>query len=259
MSDSRIPKRALVTGAGARIGAALAEALGGRGFHVGIHYRSSKGGAEATAEKVRAAGGEATLIEANLADESALHGLIGEAETAMGGPIGLLVNSASTFRPDEAQTFSRADWNFHVDANAYAPIVLAQAFATRLPEDARGVIVNMVDQRVWKLNPTFFTYTLSKSLLWTATRTLAQALAPRIRVNAIGPGPTLQSVHQTDEDFAAEARATLTEEGSNPGEIVRALLYLLDAQSVTGQMIASDGGQHLMWQTPDVELSDSSQ
>ena len=257
MSDPHVPQRAMVTGAGARIGAAMAEALGARGFHVGVHYRSSRKGAEETADRVRASGGQATLVQANLADESELHGMIGAAESAMGGPLGVLVNSASTFRPDTASDFSRADWNFHIDANAYAPIVLAQEFAARLPEDAKGLVVNLIDQRVLKLNPTFFTYTLSKTLLWTATRTLAQALSPRIRVNGIGPGPTLRSVHQSEEDFAAEARATLTGEGSNPGEIVRALLYLLDATSVTGQMIASDGGQHLMWQTPDVDLSDS--
>ncbi len=258
MSDTRLPPRALVTGAGARLGAAMAKALGERGLAVAVHYRSSSKGAAETVEAIRAAGGEAEAVQANLADDNELRGFITKAEAAIGGPLGVLVNCASTFFPDGARDFTRRDWDLHMDANAYGPITLAQGFARRLPGEARGLIVNLVDQRVWKLNPTFFTYTLSKALLFTATKTLAQALSPRIRVNAIGPGPTLQSVHQSEEDFAAEARATLTQEGSSPEEICRGLLYLLDATSVTGQMIASDGGQHLMWQTPDVDLSDSS-
>jgi NAD(P)-dependent dehydrogenase (short-subunit alcohol dehydrogenase family) len=256
VSDPRIPQRALVTGAGARLGAAMARALGERGFQVAVHYRSSEKGAEETVAAIRAGGGEAEAVQANLAEENELRGLIAKAEAALGGSIGVLVNCASTFQPDKATDFSRRDWDLHMDANAYGPIVLAQEFAKRLPDEAHGVIVNLVDQRVWKLNPTFFTYTLSKALLFTATKTLAQALSPRIRVNAIGPGPTLRSVHQSEDDFAAETHATLTGEGSSPDEICRALLYLLDATSVTGQMIASDGGQHLMWQTPDIDLSD---
>jgi len=141
-----------------------------------------------------------------------------------------------------------------MNVNLRAPVLLAQHFANALPSDQKGLIVNMIDQRVWKLNPQFFTYTLSKSALWTATRTLAQALAPNIRVNAISPGPTLRSVHQSEAEFQSEAKATLTGQGSNPDEIVKALRYLIDADSITGQMIASDGGQHLLWQTPDIEV-----
>ena len=141
-----------------------------------------------------------------------------------------------------------------MNANLRAPILLSQAFANALPVTETGLIINMIDQRVWKLNPQFFTYMISKSALWTATRTLAQALAPNIRVNAIGPGPTLKASHQSAEVFAAEAKATLTQKGSNPSEIVKAMRFLIDAEAVTGQMIAADGGQHLMWQTPDVQL-----
>jgi NAD(P)-dependent dehydrogenase (short-subunit alcohol dehydrogenase family) len=138
--------------------------------------------------------------------------------------------------------------------NLRAPILLAQHFARSLPEDEAGLIINMIDMRVLKLNPLFFTYTLSKSALFAATKTLAQSFAPNIRVNGIGPGPTLENVHQKPDEFAAEAQATLTQKGSNPDEIIKTLRYLIDADSVTGQMIASDGGQHLMWQTPDVML-----
>ncbi|MEL6322758.1 MAG: SDR family oxidoreductase [Pseudomonadota bacterium] len=243
---------ALVTGAGARLGKAMAEALGADGWAVGIHYRGSTKGAEATAETIQAAGGKAALVQADLAAPDSRASLIERTAEALDGPVNLLINSASTFDDDTALTYSGESWDFHFDVNLRAPVDLAQAFARKLPATGKGLIINLIDQRVWKLNPTFFTYTLSKSALWTATRTLAQALAPNIRVNAIGPGPTLKSVHQSAEEFANEARNTLTQEGSGPTEIIRAMRYLIEATSVTGQMIASDGGQHLMWQTPDV-------
>jgi len=246
------PRAALVTGAGARLGRAMAIALGQDGWHVGVHYRTSKSGAEETAQAIADAGGKAVLIAANLADETDVATLISKTQSALGTPLTLLVNSVSTFEDDSAQTHSRADWDFHFDVNLRAPIHLAQHFAAALPADQKALIVNLIDQRVLKLNPQFFTYTLSKSALWTATQTLAQALAPNIRVNAIGPGPTLRSIHQSEEDFNTEVAATLTGQGSNPDEIVAALRYLINAQSVTGQMIASDGGQHLLWQTPDL-------
>lgn len=232
----------------------MAESLGANGWSVAVHYRSSKDGAEATAATIRAAGGHAELVQADLAVEEQAATLERAAQEALGGPLTLLVNSASVFENDNTIEHSRQDWDTHLDTNLRAPIVLAQHFARALGPDEAGLIVNMIDMRVWKLNPQFFTYTLSKSALWTATRTLAQALAPNIRVNAIGPGPTLESIHQGPGEFAAETAATLTGEGSNPGEIIKALHYLIEADSVTGQMIASDGGQHLMWQTPDVTL-----
>ncbi len=247
------PRAALVTGSGARLGKAMAIALGQDGWHVAIHYRSSRTGAEDTAKTIIDAGGTASLVQANLADEAETASLISKAQAALDTPLTLLVNSVSTFEDDTARSHSRKDWDFHMDVNLRAPIHLAQHFANALPPDTKALIVNLIDQRVLKLNPQFFTYTLSKSALWTATRTLAQALAPNIRVNAIGPGPTLRSVHQSEQDFAAEAEATLTRQGSNPDEIVAALRYLIAATSVTGQMIAADGGQHLLWQTPDIE------
>ncbi|MEE2877844.1 MAG: SDR family oxidoreductase [Pseudomonadota bacterium] len=247
-------KRALITGAGKRIGRALAEALGEDGWSVAVHYRSSAGGAEETAAAIVKAGGTAVTVQGDLTEEKDLRALVPAAAAKLGGPLTLLINSASTFEADTAQDHDRQGWDLHFDANLRAPVALSQAFANVLPREQAGLVINVIDQRVWKLNPQFFTYTLSKAGLLTATKTLAQALSPNIRVNAIGPGPTLKSVHQSDEDFEAEQEATLTEEGSRPEEIVRAMRYLIEADSVTGQMIAPDGGQHLMWQTPDTQV-----
>jgi NAD(P)-dependent dehydrogenase (short-subunit alcohol dehydrogenase family) len=247
-------RRALITGAGKRIGQALAEALGQDGWAVAVHYRSSADGAKETVRAIEAAGGKGVIVQGDLAEEKDLRQLVPLAAEKLGGPLTLLVNSASTFEQDTARNHDREGWDLHFDANLRAPVALAQAFANALPEKQRGLIVNLIDQRVWKLNPQFFTYTLSKSALWTATQTLAQALAPNIRVNGIGPGPTLRNAHQSEEEFEAERKATLTQEGSRPEEIVRALRYLISADSVTGQMIAADGGQHLMWQTPDTQI-----
>ncbi|MFN3912267.1 SDR family oxidoreductase [Hyphomonas sp.] len=249
-----MPGAALVTGAGTRVGRAMAEALGADGWAVCVHYLGSKAGAEDTAEAIRAGGGCAEITACDLADETARASLVADAARRLGQPLTLLVNSASTFADDTAAEHSRAGWDHHFEANLRAPVHLAQQFARALPAGEKGLVVNLIDQRVWKLTPQFFTYTLSKAALWQATQTLAQALAPNIRVNGIGPGPTLKSVHQSEADFAAEKAATLTGEGSNPGEIVRALRYLIAASSVTGQMIAADGGQHLMWQTPDTQI-----
>ena len=246
--------RALVTGGGKRIGRAIAEALGQAGWSVAVHYRSSAKEAGTVAETIRKSGSDAATVRANLADEAETGELISQAQAALGGPMTLLVNSASIFENDTAMDHHRRDWELHMETNLRAPVHLAQDFANALGQDQAGSIINLIDQRVWKLTPQFFTYTLSKSALWTTTQTLAQALAPRIRVNAVGPGPTLRSIHQSEEDFEAERAATLTGQGSSPEEIVRAVMYLVSATSVTGQMIASDGGQHLNWQTPDTQI-----
>ncbi|MAV50013.1 MAG: short chain dehydrogenase [Hyphomonadaceae bacterium] len=248
------PKRALVTGAGLRLGRAMALDLGRQGWSVAIHCRQSRSAAMETADLIRQQGGEAAIVQADLSDHAQTASLCDMAQTVLGGALTLLVNSASTFTDDSALDHTQADWDHHMGPNLRAPILLAQSFAQRLPASDAGLIINMIDMRVLKPNPLFFTYTVSKAALWFATRTLAQALAPNIRVNAIGPGPTLENVHQKPGEFAAETKATLTQAGSNPDEIVKAMNYLTDADSVTGQMIASDGGQHLMWQTPDVML-----
>ena len=241
---------ALVTGAGRRIGQALALEAARAGYDVAVHHRASVAEAEATAAAVRALGRRAVLVHADLSDETAARGLIDRVGEM--GPVTLLVNSASAFEDDRVGGLSRDSWDLHLETNLRAPIVLAERFAAVLPEGLSGLIVNIVDQRVLRPNPQFFSYSLAKAGLWWATRTLAQALAPRIRVNAIGPGPTLPSTHQGPGEFEAEAAGTLLQRSATPDDVAAALRYLIDATSVTGQMIAVDGGQHLGWQTPDI-------
>ena len=240
---------ALVTGAARRIGRTLALAAAAEGYDVAVHFRGSRKEAHETVDMVRAAGVRATCLEADLGLESDSRDLLPRAADAL-GPVTLLINNASLFEEDRIGTITRESWAGHLDANLRAPVLLAQAFAGQA--DAQGLIVNLLDQRVLKPNPLFFSYTVSKAALWAATRTLAQALAPRIRVNGIGPGPTLPSVHQQPGEFEAEARHTLLERRAEPEEISAALRYLIHAPSVTGQMIAVDGGQHLAWRTPDL-------
>ena len=242
---------ALVTGAGRRIGRALALAMAGAGYDVAVHCLHSDGEAEAVAADIAALGRQAQVLRADLSNELQTRVLVGEAHRAL-GPVTLLINNASVFEDDRIETFGSDTWRTHMEVNLHAPLLLAQAFAAELPAGLDGQIINMLDQRVWNPNPQFFTYSLSKAALWTATRTLAQSLAPRIRVNGIGPGPTLPSIHQTAEMFEAEAANTLLERRAELSDLAGAALYLIDAGSVTGQMIAVDGGQHLSWRTPDI-------
>lgn len=235
---------ALVTGGARRIGRVLAATAAEAGYDVAIHVRSVDDAAEAAAQDVRARGRKAVILTCDLRKEAAVVALVGEAEAEL-GPVTLLVNSASVFEEDAFSDFNRASWDLHLETNLRAPLVLAQVFARRLPADRDGLIVNLLDQRVLNPRPEFFSYSLSKSALWDATRMLAVALAPRIRVNGIGPGPTLPSIHQDAAAFEAEAAATLLGRSVPPGEIGQALRYLIDATSVTGQMIAVDSGQHL--------------
>jgi NAD(P)-dependent dehydrogenase (short-subunit alcohol dehydrogenase family) len=217
------------------------------GYDVVVHARGPET-PEETAGLIRAIGRQAQVALADLANPSECETLIAAAP----GPVTLLVNCASLFEDDRIESLETARWDATLATNLRAPMILAKTFAAALPTDRQGLIVNVVDQRVWRLNPQFFSYTLSKAALWTATQTLAQALAPRIRVNAIGPGPTLASVHQTPEAFAAEAAAIPLEHAADVTEMGEALAYLIAARSVTGQMIAVDGGQHLAWRTPDI-------
>lgn len=235
---------ALVTGGARRIGRVLAATAAEAGFDVAIHVRTADDDAEACASEVRGHGRKAAILACDLRKESTTVALVGEVEAEL-GPVTLLVNSASVFEHDAFEGMNRASWDLHMETNLRAPLVLSQAFARRLPADREGLIVNVLDQRVWRPTPEFFSYSLSKAALWDATRMLAQALAPRIRVNGIGPGPTLASVHQDAGAFEAEAQATLLRRAVEPGQIGAALRYLIDAQAVTGQMIAVDSGQHL--------------
>lgn len=243
------PGVALVTGAGRRLGRAMSIALGRAGWAVAVHYNQSREAAIETAEEIKKAGGKATLLQADLAREEEVATLVPRAVEAL-GPLTLLVNNASVFEMDQAHTVTRQSWDAHMETNLRAPFVLSQAFAAQLPENAQGNIINMLDQRVWKLTPYFMSYTVSKMGLWTLTRTLALALAPRIRVNGIGPGPALPSARQTPEQFAAHCQALPLKRGPTLDEIAATLMFILAAPSMTGQMIALDGGEHLAWQLP---------
>lgn len=236
----------LITGAARRIGRAIALDLAGRGYDVAIHYRTSKAAAQAAVAEIEALGGRGVALSGDLANPSDVERLVPGCCAALGAPT-VLVNNASEFQPDSLGTTTLGSWNAHLDINLRAPVFLAQEIVRHLPDGVSGNIINIIDQRVWKLTPEFFSYTLSKAGLWTATRTLAQALAPRVRVNAIGPGPVLKSIHQTDADFAAEVASTLLRRGPSTAEIAAAVRFILDAPAMTGQMIALDGGQHLTW------------
>jgi NAD(P)-dependent dehydrogenase (short-subunit alcohol dehydrogenase family) len=240
---------ALVTGAARRIGRAIALELARAGFDVAIHHNNSEEDAADTVRAIEALGRRAVVLQADLTDEPAARRLIPDAAAAL-GPLSVLVNNASVFEDDRVGGLGRDSWDRHIETNLRAPIVLAEEFAARAPDGSS--IVNLLDQRVRKPDPRFFSYSLSRAGLWWATRTLAQALAPRIRVNGVGPGPTLPSIHQTPEEFADEAANTLLQRPGDPAEVARAVLYLVDAPLVTGQMIAVDGGQHLAWLTPDI-------
>jgi NAD(P)-dependent dehydrogenase (short-subunit alcohol dehydrogenase family) len=244
-------KVALVTGGAQRIGRRIVERLAAEDYAVAIHCRRSADEAERMADRIRQAGGRAAVVQADLAEAEAVERLVPEAVRTL-GPLALLVNNASEFEPDEIETLTQEGWDRHFAVNLRAPAFLARDFAHQLPAEGHGCIINIVDQRVWKLTPQFFSYTLTKAALFTATQTMAQALAPRIRVNAIGPGPTLSNMRQGDEDFDKQSSAVLLGHGGTPDEIADAVLYLAKAGSVTGQMIAVDGGQHLAWETPDV-------
>ncbi len=237
-------KTVLITGAAKRIGRAIALDMAASGWSVAIHYRHSQAEAEALTEHIKKSGGKACALAADLADCTALGDLVSRCTRELGAPR-CLINNASEFLLDSVHTLDQVTWDTHLDINLKAPVFLAQAMARNLPDGVDGNIINIIDQRVWKLTPDFFSYTISKAGLWTATRTLAQGLAPRIRVNAIGPGPVLKSVHQTDADFAAEQGSTLLHTGPSPEEIAAAVRFILATPSMTGQMIALDGGQHL--------------
>jgi len=242
--DSSSFRTVLITGAAKRIGRAIAEDLAGHGWRVAIHYRNSRTEADDLVDRIRAAGGHAVALQGDLARAEDVDALVPSCVAALGPPC-CLINNASEFQHDTLETLTRDAWHVHLDINLKAPVFLAQAMAHHLPAGCEGNVINIIDQRVWNLNPDFFSYTISKAGLWTATRTLAQALAPRIRVNAIAPGPVLRSIHQSEDDFAAECASTLMGRGPSPAEIADAVRFIIGAPAMTGQMIALDGGQHL--------------
>jgi NAD(P)-dependent dehydrogenase (short-subunit alcohol dehydrogenase family) len=248
-------KTALVTGGARRVGRAITERLAAAGYAVAIHCQNSRDNAEGLREAIVTGGGLAAVVQADLADTAAVARILPEATAAL-GPVTLLVNNASLFEPDEVATLDLEGWDRHFAVNLRAPAFLARDFARALPADRRGAILNIIDQRVWKPTPLFFSYGLTKSALWAATRTMAQALAPKIRVNAVGPGPTLKAARQSESDFARQRAALLLGEGPEPEDIAAAVLFLAEARSITGQMLAVDGGQHLAWRTEDVGVGE---
>jgi NAD(P)-dependent dehydrogenase (short-subunit alcohol dehydrogenase family) len=253
-NDKTKPRAALITGAGRRIGTAIALALSHAGYAVVLHANHSRAEAEKFAGKIVGAGGRASVVLADLADGEAVRGLVSAA--AAFAPLTLLVNNASLFDEDEIATLDRARFERTFAVNLTAPVFLAQFFAAQAPNGADASIVNIADQRVLKPTPRFFSYTLSKSALASATVTLAQALAPKLRVNAVAPGPTLPSPRQTAEQFARQAAAVPLKRGPSPEDIAAAVLYLAQARSVTGTVIAVDSGQHLAWRTADSDVAE---
>ena len=253
--------RALVTGAARRIGREIALYLARCGYDVAVHYHSSKHEALSIVKEIRAKGRVAQMLEADILNETEVMSLVPRASEALGGPLTLLINNASIFEYDTIKTATRENWDRHIESNLRAPFVLTQAFAEQAPpagSDANGepvassLIINLVDQRVRKLTPEFSTYSIAKMGLWALTTISAQGLAPQIRVNAIGPGPTLQGSRQSDHHFSSQRSNTILQRGANVEDITAAVGYFIDAPAVTGQLLCVDGGQHLAWQTPDV-------
>ncbi len=245
-------KTVLVTGAAKRVGRAIALELAGAGWDIALHYSTSRDDAEKAASDIRARGVRCAIFSADFAVEAETETLVSHVNAEL-GPLTALINSASLFENDDWQSASRESWDAHMEVNLRAPFLLSQHFARQLPKGAKGAIVNIIDQRVLKPTPQFISYSLSKAGLYWLTTTLAQALGPDIRVNAVGPGPTLRNPRQSEADFARQRDATILKYGADPGDVACAVLYLLGADAVTGQMLAVDGGQHLIWQTPDVQ------
>jgi NAD(P)-dependent dehydrogenase (short-subunit alcohol dehydrogenase family) len=247
--STNMPRAALVTGAGKRIGRAIALGLAADGWAVAVHHRGARDEAEAVVREIAAGGGRAVAIAADLASEAEVKTLLPRAVAAL-GPLGCLVNNAAVFENDVALSATRQSWDLHLETNLRAPFVLMQEFARQLPAAAEGAVINMLDERVWSLTPYFVSYTVSKAALWALTQSMALALAPRIRVNGIGPGPTLPSPRQSAERFRRQSEAMPLKRGTSPEEIAAAVRFILAAPALTGQMIALDGGQHLGWAQP---------
>jgi len=248
-------KNVLVTGAAKRLGRAIALDLAAAGWNVAIHYNGSADDAEQVATEVRAKGVRAALVRGNFAREQETAAMVPAAAKAI-GPLTALINSASLFEDDDWRSATRQSWDDHMEANLRAPFLMAQMFAKQLPREEKGNIINIIDQRVLKPTPQFLSYSLSKAGLFWLTKTLAQGMGPHIRVNAVGPGPTLKNPRQSDTDFNRQRDATILKHGADPADICAAVRYLLTANAVTGQMLAVDGGQHLIWQTPDVTVGE---
>jgi NAD(P)-dependent dehydrogenase (short-subunit alcohol dehydrogenase family) len=242
---------AVITGGSSRIGRAMAEDLAGHGWSLVLHAHSHPEKAEELAKEIRSRGGKAEVLTADLTDIAELRDFLAKAAKCFGAP-SVLINNASIFEDDAVGELNPARYDAHFNIHTRAPVFLAEDFARQLPEGRKGLIVNVIDQRVWKLTPQAFSYTLSKAALWSATQTLAQALAPRIRVNAVGPGPSFRNIRQSEEEFDKQWRSVPLGKGPSPADFGQTVRFLWECESITGQMIAIDGGQHLAWETDDV-------
>lgn len=245
-------KAALITGGVARIGRAIALDLAIQGIAVVVHHRNSQEEAEQLIQEIRATGGNAKHVSGDLAEASTAQSIVTAASEAIGVPIDILVNNASVFEQDTAQTMTPHSWDLHQAVNLRAPVFLSQNLFEQLPSGSKACIINIIDQRVLKLNPQYFSYTAAKAGLWTVTRTLAQSMAPNVRVNAISPGPTLANHYQNEADFDREAASVMLGYGPAIAEISNGIKFLLETPSMTGQMLTLDGGQHLAWRTEDI-------
>ena len=254
MTD-QVPRAALVTGGARRIGRAIALAVHQAGYAVAIQANRSAADAEALRDEIARAGGRAAVVRADLSDQAAVTALVPAAADAV-GPLTLLVNNAAMFEPDAIGALDAQRFDRQFAVNLRAPLFLSEAFAAQAPKGANAAIVNILDQRVFKLTPHFVSYTLAKTALHAATQMLAQALAPNVRVNAVAPGPTMASARQQAEDFARQAAAVPLGHGPTADEIAAAVVYLAGARSITGVTLAVDGGQHLAWQTPDTGVAE---
>ena len=252
---------ALVTGAAGRLGKVMALHLADLGYNVVVHYMSSAIEAEEVVSLIKSKGQKAVSIQADLLKPKIVEELIPKAVKAIGGNLNVLINNASIFEYDNLNTSTLESWERHIGSNLQAPFFLTQIFSRQVPDISldennepisHAVVINMIDQRVKKLNPEFMTYTIAKMGLWAFTQTAAQALAPKVRVNAIGPGPTLKAAKQPQEHFLKQRSRVILGRGSNSKDIVKAMEYIINAPAVTGQIFCVDGGQHLNWQASDI-------
>lgn len=249
--NSASPKIALITGAARRLGRAIALGMATDGWDIIVHYRSSRTEAQDTASDIEQLGRRAALLDGDLADESVSKDLLCRANNLL-GPVSCVVNNASLFEFDDAASFGSATLNAHMQANLAAPILLAQSLHALTPAGQQSVVINLLDQKLFNLNPDFLSYTLSKAGLHTATTVLAQALAPKVRVVGVAPGLTMVSGDQSEAGFSNAHQRTPLGKSSTPEDIAGAVCYLARAQAITGTVLLVDGGQHLLPTQRDV-------
>ena len=239
-------RNVFITGGAKRIGAEISKALSKLDFNIVVHYNTSVSEAKDLKKRLNKSKANIYLVKADLTNEKQVIEAFKKAQKQIGS-IDCLINNASVFEYDNIKSLTAKSWNKHMSANLNAPLMLSKLFYHQLPRVITGDIINIIDQRVLNLTPHFLSYTASKSGLWTMTQTLALELAPRIKVNAIGPGPVIKSKFQSNKDFMKQCKSVPLQIGSSPDEIARTIIFILSMPSITGQIITLDGGQHLGW------------